>query len=198
MTGPGALGRLALPIAVAVVAAACGSGGEAAGVDATRPSSRESGGVTEAGGDLPSSRFELADGTTVTFTDLLDGRPLVVNFFASWCAPCRAELPDFADVHTDVADRVGLVGLALQDTHDASAELIELTGVDYPWALDPDAELFVAFGGFAMPTTVYVSADGEVVGQDNGAIDEDTLRDRVHDLFGIAAWTNTHGHAVAR
>jgi hypothetical protein len=56
-----------------------------------------------------------------------------------------------------------------------------------PGALDPNAELFVAFGGFAMPTTVYVSADGEVVGQDNGAVDEDALRDRLNDLFGIPA-----------
>jgi thiol-disulfide isomerase/thioredoxin len=190
VTGSRTLHRLGLPIAVAivlaVVAAACGGGGDAAGLDAARPSSRESGGVTEGDGELPSSRFELSDGTTVTFADLLDGRPLVVNFFASGCAPCRAELPDFAAVHARAGDRVSFVGLALQDTPEASAELVELTGVDYPWGLDPDAELFVAFGGFAMPTTVYISADGEVVGQDNGAIDDDTLRDRVHDLFGVA------------
>ena len=90
-------------------------------------------------------------------------------------------------MHADVGGRVSFVGLALQDTRDASAELVELTGVDYPWGLDPNAELFVAFGGFAMPTTVYISADGEVVGQDNGAIDEGALRDRLDDLFGVAA-----------
>jgi thiol-disulfide isomerase/thioredoxin len=187
VTGSGALRRFALSIAFAIVAAACGGGGDGTGVDPDWPSSRESGGVAEGGGDLPSSGFELADGTTVTFADLLDGRPLAVNFFASWCAPCRAEMPAFAAVHTDVGDRVDFVGLALQDTPDASAELVELTGVDYPWGLDPNAELFVAFGGFAMPTTVYVSADGEVVGQDNGAVDEDALRDRLNDLFGIPA-----------
>ncbi len=187
MTECRALRRFGLPIALALVAAACGGGGDATGVDADRPSGGESEGVAEGGGDLPSSRFELADGTTATFADLLDGRPLVVNFFASWCAPCRAEMPDFAAVHSDVGDRVDFVGLALQDTPDASAELVELTGVDYPWGLDPNAELFIAFGGFAMPTTVYVSADGEVVGQDNGAIDAGALRNRLDDLFGVPA-----------
>jgi thiol-disulfide isomerase/thioredoxin len=150
------------------------------GVESDRP--QEPGGVAKGGGELPSSRFELDDGTTVTFTDFLDWRPLVVNFLALWCTPCRAELPDFAAVHSDVGGGA-FVGVALQDMPDASAELVELTGVDYPWGLDPNAELSIAFGGFAMSTTVYVDADGE----DNGAIDDVTLRDRLDELFGIRA-----------
>lgn len=129
----------------------------------------------------------MADGTVVALTDVLDGRPLVLNFFASWCAPCRAEMPDFAAVHRDVDDRVGFLGLAMRDTKDAGAELVELTGVAYPWGLDPTGEVFADLGGFAMPTTVYVAADGEVVGTDNGAVDESQLRDRLADLFGVPA-----------
>jgi thiol-disulfide isomerase/thioredoxin len=176
---------LASALVLSLIAVACGGddGGGAAG----RPSSRESEGVAEGGGDLPSSKVEMADGTTIALTDVLDGRPLVVNFFASWCAPCRAEMPGFAAVHGDVGDGVGFLGLALQDTKDAAAELVELTGVAYPWGLDPSGEIFAELGGFAMPTTVYVAADGEIVGTDSGAIDESQLRDRLADLLGAPA-----------
>jgi thiol-disulfide isomerase/thioredoxin len=174
-----------LALALAVTAAACGSGdgGSAAG----RPSSRPSEGGAESGGDLPSSEIELADGTSAALTDVLDGRPLVVNFFASWCAPCRAEMPDFAAVHADAGDRVSFLGLAMQDTKDAAAELVELTGVAYPWGLDPSGEIFAELGGFAMPTTVYVTAEGEIAGTDSGPIDEPRLRDRLTDVFGVPA-----------
>jgi cytochrome c biogenesis protein CcmG, thiol:disulfide interchange protein DsbE len=174
-----------LVIALSLIAAACG--GDDGGNAADRPSSQESEGVGEGGGDLPSNEVEMADGTTVALTDVADGRPLVLNFFASWCAPCRAEMPDFAAVHRDVGDRVSFLGLALQDTQDAGGELVELTGVAYPWGLDPTGEIFAELGGFAMPTTVYVAADGEIVGTDSGAIDEADLRDRLADLFGVPA-----------
>lgn len=176
---------LGLAIALSLVAAACGGGDD--GNAADRPSSQESEGVAEGGGDLPSNEVEMADGTTVALTDVLDGRPLVVNFFASWCAPCRAEMPDFAAVHRDVGDSVSFLGLAMQDTRDAGAELVELTGVAYPWGLDPSGEIFAELGGFAMPTTVYVAADGEIVGTDSGAIDGSQLRDRLADLLGVQA-----------
>src|SRR5918994_4848545 len=174
---------LGLALALALVAAGCvgGDGGNAA----DRPASRESDGVADAGGDLPSNEVEMADGTTVALTDVLDGRPLVVNFFASWCAPCRAEIPDFAAVHRDVGARVGFLALAMQDTREAGAQLVELTGVSYPWGLDPSGAIFAELGGFAMPTTVYVAADGEILGSDGGAIDQSQLRDRLVDLFGV-------------
>jgi thiol-disulfide isomerase/thioredoxin len=177
---------LGLAIVLSVVAAACGGDGDD-GNAVARPSSQESEGVAEGGGDLPSIEVEMADGTTATLSDFVDGRPLVLNFFASWCAPCRAEMPDFAAVHRDVGDRVSFLGLALQDTNDASAELVELTDVAYPWGLDPTGEIFAEFGGFAMPTTVYIAADGEIVGKENGAIDESQLRDRITELFGVDA-----------
>lgn len=177
---------LGLAIVLSVVAAACGGDGDDRNAVA-RPSSQESEGVAEGGGDLPSIEIEMADGTTATLADFVHGRPLVVNFFASWCAPCRAEMPDFAAVHRDVGDRVNFLGLALQDDNEASAELVELTGVTYPWGLDPTGEILVEFGGLAMPTTVYIAADGEIVGTENGAIDESQLRDRLTDLFGVDA-----------
>jgi cytochrome c biogenesis protein CcmG/thiol:disulfide interchange protein DsbE len=173
-----------LAIVLTVVAAACGSGDES-GSSTASPSTQAAAGVTDDGGDLPSNDVEMADGTKVALADLGGGKPLVLNFFASWCAPCRAELPAFAAVHDDVGDRVSFVGLAMSDTKEAAAELVELTGVTYPWGLDPTGEIFVALGGFAMPTTVYVTAEGEIVGDDGGGIDEARLRDRLASLFDV-------------
>jgi cytochrome c biogenesis protein CcmG/thiol:disulfide interchange protein DsbE len=173
-----------LAIVLSVVAVACegdGNGGDAV----SRPSSQESEGAADGGGAIAAIEIELADGTTATLGDVVDGRPLVLNFFASWCAPCRAEMPDFAAVHRDVGDRVSFVGLALQDTDEASAELVELTGVAYPWGFDRTGEIFASFDAFQMPTTVYVASDGDVVGTESGAIDESRLRDRLTDLFGV-------------
>jgi hypothetical protein len=95
-------------------------------------------------------------------------------------------MPEFQEVFADVGSDVAFFGIALQDTESAAQELVELTGVAYPWGLD-DGQLYARFRGFAMPTTIYVSADGEVVGQSNGQIDEGRLRGQIRDLLEVDA-----------
>jgi cytochrome c biogenesis protein CcmG/thiol:disulfide interchange protein DsbE len=182
--------------AVVVAGAACGAATESAedepaatpiGSSALSTSAPANAGDIAGRSQFADVAIENADGTPAAFADFVDGRPTVVNFFASWCAPCRAEMPDFQSVYTDVQTDVNFVGFALQDSPTAAAELADITGITYPWALDPGGELLVAFGGFAMPTTVYLSPDGEVVGTENGAITAEQLRNRVSDLFGVEA-----------
>jgi cytochrome c biogenesis protein CcmG, thiol:disulfide interchange protein DsbE len=166
-------------LGIALVLAACGGNGDDGGAAGAAGRANESAG-------LPSEPFEMSDGSTATFAELI-GQPLVVNFFASWCPPCRAEMPDFEEVHAAVGDEVRFLGLALQDTAGAAQALVDATGVSYEWAFDPDGAIFAGFRGFSMPTTVYISADGEIVGRDNGAIAISTLRDRIEELFGVEA-----------
>lgn len=173
--------RLAgLVVAVALVAAACGGDD---GDGTTTAGEQETGGA----GDLPSQEFVLEDGTTTTVEGVLDGKPLVVNFFASWCAPCRAEMPDLQAVYTDVGEEVDFIGLAQNDTHDAAADLVDLTGVGYPWGLDENGTVYASFGLVQMPATYYISADGEVLASDGGQISEDHLRDRLSEVFGVSS-----------
>lgn len=163
----------------ALLLVACGGGG--AGRSAQAPA--ESRGVSRGGSRLPDIEFEMSDGSRTRLADF--ETPLVINFFASWCAPCRAEMPDFQEVYEQVRGRVTFLGLDLQDEKSAGAALVEETGVRFPWGLDPDGEIYAALGGFSMPTTVYVAEGGRIVGRDNGPITAGVLRERIERLLGV-------------
>lgn len=162
---------LAVAIAAAGAALLASTAGRGGGGDV---STGDSGAVA--------AEFELLDGGTATFASYR-GTPLVVNFFASWCPPCVAEMPDFELVHQDHAAEVAFVGLNLQDGVDSGRRLVEQTGVTYDVGRDPDGTLFQAFGGIAMPTTVFIDADGQVVEVHSGALSADALQDRVAELL---------------
>lgn len=177
---------MAVLAALAVVAASCSSGGSDGGSDGEAVEAGSGAGPPEGGsGDLPTHELEMADGSTARLADFVGERPLVLNFFASWCPPCRAEMPDFQAVYSDVREQVGFLGVDLQDSKQAGAALVEETGVEYPWGLDPDGTLYAAFEGFSMPTTVFISADGEVVDKANGALSESQLRGILAERFGV-------------
>lgn len=89
--------------------------------------------------------------------------PTVLNFFASWCPPCIAEMPDFEAVSQQMAGQVQFIGLATQDDPARAALLIEQTGVSYEIGLDRNGKVFELFDGFAMPTTVFLTSDGSVM-----------------------------------
>jgi thiol-disulfide isomerase/thioredoxin len=135
------------------------------------------------GDQVPADSFQMFDGSTRTFADYA-GQPLVVNFFASWCGPCRAEMPDFQTVHEELGDDVSFLGFAFQDREEDARALVAQTGVTYDLATDP-GEFQVAFGGIAMPTTAFVDENGVIVEVHSGLLDQDGLRDRIAEHLGV-------------
>ena len=126
--------------------------------------------------DVP---FEYLDGTEANLSDFA-GTPVVVNFWASWCPACVAEMPDFEEVHAVLGDEVVFLGLNVQETNPAAAaSLVASTGVSYQLGVDPDGSIFNGFGGIAMPTTVFIDEDGQVVMTHAGAIFADDLEDLI-------------------
>ena len=116
------------------------------------------------------------------------GRPLVINFFASWCAPCRAELPDFAAAHAAYGDRVDFLGINYQEVSEReAAKLLFETGISYPIMEDENGDLLQELGTLpTMPTTIFVTADGIVVERHHGLIVFDQLADRIEETLAAS------------
>jgi len=131
----------------------------------------------------PSVEFETFDGETVALSDF-EGKPVVLNFWASWCPACVAEMPDFEQVHQAFRDDVTFIGVDMQDiSRDAALQLVAETGVSYQLVDDPSGAVYSQFGGLAMPTTVFIDAEGHIVDTHAGALFAADLTERVEALL---------------
>jgi thiol-disulfide isomerase/thioredoxin len=126
------------------------------------------------GEQAPQFRLALLGGGTLNLADLR-GKPVVVNFMASWCPPCRAEMPAFERAWQKHKDRVVFVGVAVEDTESAAKALVEKTGVTYPVGLDEGNVIARAYELKGMPTTVFLDPNGAVVKRVTGEVTEGAL-----------------------
>ena len=138
------------------------------------------------GTDLSDLTFELFDGGTGAIADY-EGTPLVVNFFASWCPPCVREMPEFQDVFESLDGRVAFLGLSQDSSTQAALDLVERTGVTYDVGWDLDLEVYGATESIAMPTTAFVSPDGELLDTFAGVLDAEALAELVENVLLVAA-----------
>jgi len=118
--------------------------------------------------------FEYLEGNPGTLEDFA-GAPLVINFFASWCPPCRKELPDFEEISQKYAGQVEFLGFSVTDDAETTRELLAETGVTFPVGMDPDQSIHFDLGGIAMPTTLFVDRFGNLATGRFGAISKDDL-----------------------
>ena len=108
-------------------------------------------------------------GKRVSLADFA-GKPVVLNFWASWCTPCREELPAlarFAEAHPEAA----VVGVNFQDTQAGAKRLHADVGWTFPSIADPDGDIGARLGIQGMPTTFFLNADHQVIGLIAGGTD---------------------------
>ena len=134
----------------------------------------------------PAFYGELLDGTPFESSSLA-GDVAVINFWGSWCVPCRVETPEFQAVHADVADRgVQFLGIDVKDERQLAVAFVERLGVDYPSVFDPRGEVALAFRGFpanVVPSTILLDRDGRVGAVYTGQVRGDDLRTAVELLI---------------
>lgn len=146
-------------------------------------------GSVRVGDPAPAFSLRDLDGREVAFADVR-GRAVVLNFWATWCPPCRREMPAFDAVHGAYGeDEVAVIGVAVGESPAVVARFLANTPVTYPiWvdaprgvAGDSTVDLHRRFGGVGMPTTVFIDPAGVVrkirVGELNRAVIENEVRD---------------------
>jgi thiol-disulfide isomerase/thioredoxin len=175
------VGALTLVLVAAAAALAFGI------VRDLQPSGVAFAGNLRKGGTLEELRLPQLEGDGAIEYAAYSDRPLVINFFASTCPSCIAEMPEFERVHRLLGDRVVILGVSQGDARGASIDLARETGITYDTAIDERGEFFRAIGGQGMPTTIFVRPGGEIADVWVGPLNADALEGLVADLFGVSA-----------
>ena len=115
--------------------------------------------------------------------EALRGKPVVLNFFASWCGPCIREMPALQAMAERYKGRVNFVGITFNDRRKEATGVLERTGVAYPAAFDPSSDVAVDYAVRVMPTTFFIGPDGNLVERKDGEISEVQLRTVIDRLF---------------
>ena len=158
-------------------------------VESPQSQAADSGQAAESGEAAESAEPELVAAPDFTVYDkegnpvqLYDytGKPLVLNFWASWCGPCQMEMPHFEDKYQELGEEVQFLMVNMTDgsreTVDSASAFIEQQGYTFPVLYDTDSNAALTYGAYSLPTTYFIDADGYAVARATGAIDAETLQ----------------------
>lgn len=167
--------------------------GDAAGAPQTCDPTPDVGGQGLGGLEVPEGPEALVlgvmcafdDDSSVPVADYLGGQPLVINFWATWCEPCRAEMPDFQAIHEAADGRITLLGINHQDAPRLARDFVDELGITYPMLRDPSGRYLRANGGFGMPTTLFVAPDGQIRYRQTGPLDAEGFAELLEEHFAV-------------
>lgn len=112
----------------------------------------------------------------------LKGRPVVMNFWASWCGPCKMEHPVLEWGSREFGNQAQFLGVVFEDTEDNAKQFLSQMGASFPQLVDPRSRVAVDYGVAGVPETYFIDAQGTIRGKHVGPIDPQTLADWMKDL----------------
>ena len=140
-------------------------------------------GITMVNRPAPDFILMTFKGTTISLADLR-GKPVVINFWASWCPPCRVEASLIERTWRAYKNR-GLIflGVNIQDRKEDALNYIRQFAITYPNGPDPTGEISIDYGVSGLPVTFFVSRDGEIVRRWVGAIERSVLISSIEEIM---------------
>ena len=121
--------------------------------------------------DEEGNAFRLSD---------FEGKPVVLNFWASWCGPCKLEMPDFDEAYGKYGEDIHFLMVNMTDGYqenvESAKEFIDDSGYNFPVYYDTDVDAARTYGVYSIPTTYFIDKDGYVIANGRGALDAETLQ----------------------
>ena len=128
-----------------------------------------------------------ADGNEVRLSDFV-GKPVVLNFWASWCGPCQGEMPDFQQMYQQYGDEIQFMMVNLTDgsreTVSSASAFVKNKGYTFPVFYDTDLDAATVYGVYSIPITILIDAQGSYVAHAAGAVTADALQMGIDMLKG--------------
>jgi cytochrome c biogenesis protein CcmG/thiol:disulfide interchange protein DsbE len=141
-------------------------------------------GVAEVGSPAPDFVLPALDGNDQVRLADFRGRPVILNFWASWCNPCRGEFPLLKKtLREHRADRLAVIGVTYRDIPDDSREFVKKMQATWPQGVDDNRDVADAFGVRAIPWTFFIRSDGTIVARVFGITSQDKLDDPLGKLL---------------
>ena len=176
---------LTLAMILTVPAIACGSNG---GLDSSFGSSTGAGALAPTFAVTMFQGQDVVGGENVTLDGLGGEQPIVLNFWAGLCPPCRAEMPDLQEFNEDFQDRALLLGVdlgqftGLGNTDDAKKLLSDLA-ITYPAGFTSDSDVIRNYQVLGMPTTIFIDREGRIFNRWTGALNKNVLIEKTQEML---------------
>ena len=142
--------------------------------------------VTEQEMTAPDFTVYDAAGEEVRLSDYF-GKPVVLNFWASWCGPCKMEMPDFQEKYLELEGEVHFLMVNMTDgareTVETASAFIAESGFTFPVFFDSACEAATMYGVYSLPTTLFIDGSGIPIAQATGAIDAETLQKGIDMIY---------------
>ena len=132
----------------------------------------------------PDFTGELMDGTSITLSEL-QGKPVIINFWATWCGPCVKEMPAFERLKDDFGDKIGIIAVNCGDDAETVKDFVEENGYTFLVVLDEEYSISMLYPTNSIPYTVVLDAEGKVTHISTGALDADTMYERYKEALGV-------------